>query len=275
MSSHDCWSDTLDYYLLHSNENSSYAHWFDSFITKPFGCLLSSRLNWFELGPGPGTKTAILANALLSINQSALIRLMAIEPDNQWHESLKSTLAGVEGNGRFSFAISAGLQGLDNSWPIGCGTMVTAFHVVYSHEATKSVLHYLDCLQGLPTPSLAIVSAEAKDSAFAEIRRRLRSSGIAAPQSHLDEVLDWSHSHHHQTQVTKLVDQLCRIERDEVLADSNHWFIRFILGISNVELQSMAEDTRELAHRIVSAYINDYPESLLFVPDDVCEIHFS
>lgn len=261
------WSDTLLPFLQNSNEDLAYAEFFCQLA--PLMCKLrgsSPRLQWCDIGAGPGSKTRSLLSALQSSGQD--VALTIVEPDPIWMKYL-STL-DIRDLATPIEICSSDLESWSESNRNKARqfSLFTAFHVLYCADLVRP---FASLIERHPE-SLFLFSGEAKDSELARLRAALSSEiGLEVAKCALGELVE------HSTARDDLDVALIRLQKSLTISnrcigslDSPGWFIPFVLGKTVAEFMQLTSDVREAIFGWIGRHFRfEHLTQVLRIPDDV------
>ena len=268
------WDDTLIPYLRSSNEDEVVLRAFERDAvsvldqwTTPF-C-------WFEIGPGPGTKTLGFAR-LLSRGSAAIHKTVLVESSKYWICHLEQT----GGLGELRTVLEAPVSLAEEAF--GCfaaklranepqprPSLITMVHVLYDAKALDEFAEFTFTFAAWACrePLLYFVVSEADDSDFAVLREALRRRGFDVPAydaAAVGRIL--SSRSRGMFREFRLEGKHC-LAPDEAVDD---WLAPFLLGCCRESFRELPGSQRSEVVAVIHEHLRTRIGGTLWVPDSVC-----
>jgi len=263
------WDNTLLKYLELANEDVRVVQFVSERIL-PKVARLRGSINWLEVGPGPGTKTAALFETLAALLESRLELTKLLEPCPTWITYLRNfqTLLFADSQKRKvvlentsfeEYETELGLEGETEG-----SNFITFFHVLYEHKIIESTAKYLQRKAASHSPLIACIVIESTDSDFYRLRRELQALGFEVPVAAAELIPDWFSKLGIPVTINSINDQYCRIIPGCSYRD---WLLDFLLGCERRVISELSATARKEADHLLANFIKQRSNKFLYVPD--------
>jgi hypothetical protein len=258
------WGDSLLDYLHLSNEDERVV----SFVTSdvlPVLTRIEDRIDWLEVGPGPGTKTLPIVLALQQVAKDKFRSLRLLEPAQIWRDHLRRNCPALLrlselSEARFEEYARLGLERCDKWHP----NFITCFHVLYDSGLIEEFVRYLQRQQKTGRRMFACVIVEAERSDLFQLRQQLLPLGhvqpcLAAPllRSSISQL-------GLPAEEIEVNGQHCKVP-DNV--EGTDWLLAFLLGCERKTLNELPKKVRLDGSDIIRRFLARKNSRLLEVPD--------
>jgi hypothetical protein len=263
------WNDTELDYLSMSNEDERVVGFVRAAIL-PLLARVRSPINWLEVGPGPGTKTARIFQIFVSDQHSRLESMRLLEPSPKWRGYLRKMQKPLFRPNKKSFVILKGIkfetyarrEVISPTDPIP--NFITFFHILYEKILIDEVIRYLRHRASQTKPLVASIIVESEESDLFQLRKRLESAGCRVPFAAAPEIRRALSKAGFPVKTTTVNRQYCMIPED---SSSGEWLLAFLLGCTRKSVRRMSQAAKFKANLCVRDYINGTPRRGLQVPD--------
>lgn len=268
MTSEYQWLNTLDQYLHASNEDERIVRFLhEDILMRQDSPAQAHTLHWLDVGPGIGTKTMRVAEALAQSPTLDRSTITLVDPVFFHHpaiaRSLETRLSQLGARVQvFPRTIEEELR--DPSWPGFDCTLMTAIHVAYS-AAIATALLCLALEHPVGSRRVSVVICEAEQSAFSELRRELARSGVQVPASSLCVIEEAVTSSGVDSSRFDIGGQWCTVAGAR--SSDDHWLFPFLLGLDPEDFKSRPEQFQSHIRGTVRRALKEFDPERLSVPD--------
>jgi hypothetical protein len=260
------WSDTLQSYLSCSNEDERVIDFFKSKIVR--NLRRYSSIEWLEIGPGPGSKTFGLYEAMIE-SGLRICRPCALEPDPSWKPEFNriATIFRSRYPTTIGFTIRReALGALLNpavELKIPVPNLITCIHVLYDKEIIEQFGLYIRTLLSMNMPFTAFVVVESEESDFYKLRQQLAAEGFQVPASASLIISDTLSRLGIGYETNIIGEQFCLLD-PQALAS---WFLPFLLGVTDLQFSHYTDAEKHVLISKIENYLLQRPSKSLDVPD--------
>lgn len=275
LGSEPAWDDTLEPYLDASNEDEVVCRAFRRELLVSLQHGRSPRI-WFEVGPGPGTKTRRCAEILRDVSPT-IHSAALVDSSDHWVSHLSS--CGAVRSVQESLAApvillhdtfgAVGRRLKAHADVTAAPSIVTAIHVLYEPESIHQFRSFVDDLAAWAKgqPVTYFVVSESPNSDFARLRQSLRQCGFSTPQydsKAVSRVLRAAGAEAFR-EVT-LDAKYCYVDADSL----DEWLAPFLLGCGRNDFEALSLSYRQKVITTIRRLLDNRPDGLLRIPDSVC-----
>lgn len=258
------WKDTLLNYLRLSNEDERVLGFVSSILLPAFSTL-ETPMNWLEIGPGPGTKTARIADTIRASKSIALSRSQMLEPSPVWRDHLRRHYPQLVDSTALTDSpleeYAARATALSDSWQ---PNFITCFHVLYEADLIHVYFELLKHVYSCGRPFLACALVEAEDSDLFKLRQKLMLRGIVRPLPAVTLIREVAGKSGLKVREFRVNGQHLHIAHDPV---SLRWFLAFLLGIDTSAVEMLPETTRNECFDEIYRFVSQKADHRLEIPD--------
>ncbi len=263
------WEDTLLNYLRLSNEDERVI----KFVTKrilPLVEKLSGKIDWLEVGPGPGTKTMKILRGLESLVNSHFGIVQLLEPCRIWRDYLCESQPSLFTSIRSRRVVMSSSSFEDYTAKfsdisgVSEPNFITFFHVLYGHELIESTVKYLKRRVKSKSPVIVCIVVESEKSDFYRLRQKLASMGFEVPFSAAALIRHQLVKAGIPVTASNLNTKHCQVASCRGYME---WLLAFLLGCSQKALSKIPPNEKAEAYNLLSHYIHRKQNGYLTVPD--------
>lgn len=258
------WGDSLLDYLHSSNEDERVV----GFVTGdvlPLLTIIEGRVDWLEVGPGPGTKTLPIARALQRGGKEKLHSLRLLEPARIWRDFLCQKCPDLL---RFGELSGATFEEYALSDLKDCGkwhpNFITCFHVLYDLGLIEEFIRHLQHQRRTGRRVLACVIVEAERSDLFQLRQQLLPLGQVQPCHAAPLLRKFVSQSGLSVEETEINEQYWEVPDNQ---KSMEWLLAFLLGCERKRLNEMPKKSRLDGSDIIRRFLARKNSLLLEVPD--------
>jgi hypothetical protein len=260
------WSDTLQDYLAHSNEDQEVVGFFAREVVERLRGL--GAIDWLEIGPGPGSKTFGLYSAImeagLHIGSAALV-----EPDPNWEPEFSRAAREFKERHPASvdFTVNrAGLAALLSATEVlgmPIPNLITCIHVLYDEGIIEPFGRYLRFLIDKASAFTAFTVIESEVSDFYGLRQQLAAEGFHVPASAAPAIEETLSRFEIAFETSVIDGQTCTVSQQAL----SSWFPPFLLGVSESRFHNYSREEKHALNSIIENYLVRRPGRSLNIPD--------
>ncbi|MBN2331027.1 MAG: hypothetical protein JXC85_04365 [Candidatus Aenigmarchaeota archaeon] len=258
------WEDTLLDYLRTSNEDEQVVN----FVSKTILPQLTSRfdkIDWLELGPGPGTKTQLILEDIMGSAQAHLRSLRLIEPSVAWCDFIRRNTPEILNTIKiFEMSFNDYLYSESRLYDKWQPNFVTCFHVLYEYELIEEFLLYLKHQEQTGHRLLACIIVESEHSDFFKLRQKLIHFGQPQPSPAALQLRSSVSKLGLPAQEFEVNSQYFRISD---IYEGLQWLLAFLFGCEKEALTKIPEKVRMEANEIIKQFLEKKQNQVLEVPD--------
>ena len=259
-----CWEDTLLTYLRLSNEDEEVVK-FVSTTVLPQLTRRFDKIDWLDLGPGPGTKTQLISKVITGLAETNLRSLRLIEPSAAWCDFIRRRTPDILGTIEiFEMSFKDYLYSESRLYDQWQPNFVTCFHVLYEYELIEEFLLYLKYQEQTGHHLLACIIVESERSDIFKLRQKLLPLGQPLPSPAALQLRSSISKLGLPAQESEVNSQHFRISDNY---EGLQWLLAFLYGCEKEMLTKISEKVRMEAIEIIQQFLAKKHNQVLEVPD--------